>query len=151
MATNEHTTTEHPPHPETRSTDLPHQMAMCICLYDYQRPFPPRGTNTGLSQPPAASTMASASQRPKRPHSVLSTLDVAIQTLNLAKDACGVLPAQAVFSGVSALLTMIRVRFRRLFHGRHTHAYCRTVRQMIRITSTSDCLALMFARPSSGV
>jgi hypothetical protein len=55
--------------------------------------------------------MALASQRPKGRDGVLSTLDVVIQTLNLAKDACGIPPAQAVFGSVSALLTMIRVRF----------------------------------------
>ena len=53
--------------------------------------------------------MASASQRPRGRDGVLSTLDVIIQGLNLAKDTCGVLPAQAAFGSVSALLTMIRV------------------------------------------
>ena len=39
----------------------------------------------------------------------ISTLDGLIQVLDLAKDACGVPPAQVVFASVSALLTMIRV------------------------------------------
>ena len=42
---------------------------------------------------------------------VLTTLGLFIQTLNIAKDACGVPPAQVALSSASALLTMIRVRF----------------------------------------
>ena len=48
---------------------------------------------------------------PKRSKVVLSTLDVVIQDLNLAKDACGVPPAQIALSSASVLLTTIRVRF----------------------------------------
>ena len=51
------------------------------------------------------------SKRQKRRSNALSLLDVAINTLNLAKDVCGIPPAQAVFGSVSILLTMIRVRF----------------------------------------
>ena len=54
--------------------------------------------------------MASAPQRPKGRDGVLSTLDAVILTLNLAKDTCGVPPAQVALGSVSALLTMIRVR-----------------------------------------
>ena len=38
-------------------------------------------------------------------------LDMAIEAVNLAKDASSVTPAQVVFSSVSVLLTMIRVPF----------------------------------------
>ena len=38
-------------------------------------------------------------------------LNVAIETLNLAKEISSVTPAKAVFGSVSVLLTMIRVRF----------------------------------------
>ena len=55
--------------------------------------------------------MASMSQQPKGPDGVLSTLDLFIQALNFAKDTCGIPPAQAAFGSVSAVLTMIRVRF----------------------------------------
>ena len=56
--------------------------------------------------------MASTSQQPKkRRDRVLPTLDLVIQTMNLAKDTCGIPPAQVVFGSVSVLLTMIRVRF----------------------------------------
>ena len=53
--------------------------------------------------------MASASQRQKGRDRALSALDIVIQGLNLAKDTCGIPPAQAAFGSVSALLTMIRV------------------------------------------
>ena len=48
-------------------------------------------------------------QRPKGRDRVLSSLNVAIDALNLAKDVSGIPPAQAAFGAVSALLTMIRV------------------------------------------
>ena len=54
--------------------------------------------------------MVPPSQRPKGQDSVLSTLNVAIDILNLAKDLSGILPARAAFGSVSVLLTMIRVR-----------------------------------------
>ena len=40
---------------------------------------------------------------------MISTLDGLIQVLDLAKDTCGIPPAQAAFGAVSILLTMIRV------------------------------------------
>ena len=46
----------------------------------------------------------------KRRDDVLSTLNVAIEAMNLAKEVSSVTPAKAVFGSVSALLTMIRVR-----------------------------------------
>jgi hypothetical protein len=55
--------------------------------------------------------MASTSQRQKGRNVVLPTLDVFIQVLNIAKDACGIPPAQIALSSASTLLTMIRVRF----------------------------------------
>ena len=54
---------------------------------------------------------AKGSKQQKRQENALSLLDVAIEALNLAKDICGIPPAQAVFGSVSILLTMIRVRF----------------------------------------
>lgn len=52
-----------------------------------------------------------ASQRHKGQDGVLSTLDVAIQDLNLAKENrdSGVTPAKDAFGSVSVLLNMIRV------------------------------------------
>jgi hypothetical protein len=64
-----------------------------------------------FSHPPPLSTMASASQQQKGRNVVLPTLDVFIQALNIAKDACGIPPAQIALGSASTLLTMIRVRF----------------------------------------
>ena len=55
--------------------------------------------------------MASTSRQRKGRDGVLTTLDVFIQTLGLAKDTCGIPPAQVVFGCASVLLTMIRVPF----------------------------------------
>ena len=53
--------------------------------------------------------MASTSQPPKGRDGVISTLDVFIVTLSLAKDTCGVLPAQVALGSAVVLLAMIRV------------------------------------------
>ena len=56
--------------------------------------------------------MASPPSQPaKGRDGVISTLNVFIQALNIAKDACGIPPAQAAFGSAGVLLTMIRVRF----------------------------------------
>jgi hypothetical protein len=52
-----------------------------------------------------------SSQQPKGRDAVLTTLDIFIQTLNIAKDACGIPPAQIAFGSATVLLTMIRVHF----------------------------------------
>ena len=54
--------------------------------------------------------MAPKFQRLKRPDGVPSKLDVALQFLSGAKDACGVAPAQIALGSACVLLTMIRVR-----------------------------------------
>ena len=53
--------------------------------------------------------MASESPDSKSNDRMISTLDGLIQVLDLAKDTCGIPPAQAAFGAVSILLTMIRV------------------------------------------
>jgi hypothetical protein len=53
--------------------------------------------------------MASTSQQPRRRGGVTTVLDGSIQALNLAKDTCGVPPAQVAFGSASAFLTMIKV------------------------------------------
>ena len=55
--------------------------------------------------------MASASQPQEGRDVVISTLDVFIQALNIAKDACGIPPAQIALASATTLLTMIRARF----------------------------------------
>jgi hypothetical protein len=56
---------------------------------------------------------------------VLPTLDVFIQVLDIAKDACGIPPAQIALGSASTLLTMIRVRVPLLLCGYRprTHVY----------------------------
>ena len=61
--------------------------------------------------------MASPSQRPKGRDGVISTLDLVIQGLTLAKDTCGFPPAQAALGAASALLAMIRVRSPLFYRG----------------------------------
>ena len=51
------------------------------------------------------------SQPHKRQDNVLSSLDVAIEALNLAEKISSITPAKAAFGSVGALLTMIRVCF----------------------------------------
>ena len=68
------------------------------------------GSRELFSHPPRTSTMAS-SQQFKGRDVVLSTLDGSVQVLNLAKDTCGIPPAQIVFGSASVLLTMIRASF----------------------------------------
>ena len=57
------------------------------------------------------STMVSASKPQTGRDLVLPTLDVFIQALNIAKDVCGIPPAQIALGSASTLLTMIRVGF----------------------------------------
>ena len=53
--------------------------------------------------------MASDSQQQKGRDSTLSKLNLAIDTLSLAKDVSTIAPAQAAFGAVCALLTVLRV------------------------------------------
>ena len=53
--------------------------------------------------------MSSGPQRSKRRDITLSTLDGVIQVLTLAKDTCGVPPAQIALGSACVLLTTIKV------------------------------------------
>jgi len=55
--------------------------------------------------------MPTKPQRQKRREVTLSSLNVAIEALNIMKEATTATPAPAVFGTASVLLTMIRVRF----------------------------------------
>jgi hypothetical protein len=59
----------------------------------------------------SSSTMDANSQRQKGRDDALSSLNMAVDAINLAKDIVDIAPAKAAFGSVSALLTMIRVRF----------------------------------------
>ena len=50
-------------------------------------------------------------QRQKRQDGALSSLNAAIEAMNLAKEISSMTPAKVVFGSVSILLTMIRVCF----------------------------------------
>jgi len=47
----------------------------------------------------------------KRRDNVISSLNMAIDVLNIAKEVSSITPAKAVFGSVSALIVMIKVRF----------------------------------------
>ena len=68
--------------------------------------------------------MLTKSKESKTRDSFLSSLDVAINALDLAKEISSATPAKAVFGSVSALLSMIRVRDL-FFYGdeAHTHVF----------------------------
>ena len=53
--------------------------------------------------------MDANSRREKWQDGILSSLNAAIEAMNLAKEVASITPAKAVFGSVSALLTMIRV------------------------------------------
>ena len=53
--------------------------------------------------------MTVKSQRPKGRDGILSSLNMAIDALNLAKEVSSITPAKAVFGTVAILLTTIRV------------------------------------------
>ena len=53
--------------------------------------------------------MASKSQLPKGQDGVLSSLNTAIDGLNLAKETTTITPVKAAFASASVLLVMIRV------------------------------------------
>jgi len=55
--------------------------------------------------------MATTSQRTNRRDIALSSLNAAVEALNIAKEAVSITPAKAVFGTVSVILKMIRVSF----------------------------------------
>ena len=56
------------------------------------------------------STMDKISRRQKRQDNVLSSLNVAIESLNLTKEILNITPAKAVCGSVNVVLVMIKVR-----------------------------------------
>ena len=48
-------------------------------------------------------------QSQRRQDVTISSLNVAIETMNLAKELCGIAPAKAVFGSVGVVLAMIKV------------------------------------------
>jgi len=74
-------------------------------------PFPTACTQHRAPPLPQVSTMEVRPQRPKGRDGALSSLNIAIEAMNLAKEVSSITPAKAVFGSVSILLTMVRVRF----------------------------------------
>jgi hypothetical protein len=64
-----------------------------------------------LNQSSSVSAMATRSQRQRGPSGTLSSLDAAIEGVNLAKEISNIAPVKTAFALVSSLLTTIRVRF----------------------------------------
>ena len=62
----------------------------------------------GRRTPP--STMAPNPERPRRRDNVISSLNMAIEALNLTKEILSITPAKSVCGSVSLILVMIRVR-----------------------------------------
>ena len=60
--------------------------------------------------------MTAKSQKPKGRKNVLSSLNAAIEAVDVAKDAVSGTPTQVAFSAATVLLTMIKVSFL-LFHN----------------------------------
>ena len=80
--------------------------------------------NLRSSLPPRTSTMASTSQQTTGQDDALSTLDVFIQGLSLAKDTCGIPPAQIALGSALLLLTMIRVYFPHMLRRQISDSHC---------------------------
>ena len=55
--------------------------------------------------------MPANAQRQERRDTVLSSLNVAIEASDLAKEFCSITPAKPVFGSLSVILTMIKVGF----------------------------------------
>ena len=62
-------------------------------------------------------------RRPKGCNDTLSSLNLAIEAVNLAKEISGIAPAKIAFGSVSALLTMIRVHSFLFFDSIWVHIY----------------------------
>ena len=65
--------------------------------------------------------MSAKSQQLEGRDGTLSSLNVAIDAMNLAKEVSCITPAKAAFGSVSIILTMIRVRA--LFYGQMPQAH----------------------------
>ena len=66
---------------------------------------------TKFSPLPPLSTMDANPQRPKGRDGALSSLNLAIEAVNLAKDIVDIAPAKVVFGSVGFILTRIKVCF----------------------------------------
>jgi hypothetical protein len=70
---------------------------------------PPQSPHHAAFSQPQTSNMDTKSRRSKYQDVTLSTLNAAIEAMNLAKEVSSITPAKAIFGSVSLILTMIKV------------------------------------------
>ena len=109
---------------------------------------PPR--LTAFSSLPCASTMTDKSQHPRGREGVLSTLNLAIDGLNLAKEVSSVTPAKVAFGTVAIFLTMIRVSPLLSYNDTAGSCIARTRWLTNGTTSNLDCYVLISVKRSNG-
>ena len=116
------------------------------------RLLPCRLVTTLSLHPHRASAMPSKSKQKKGRDVALSTLDGVIQVLGVAKDACGVPPAQIALGSACVLLTTIKVRSPSPTASFEFTCSClsRTRWAIKMITSILDCPALRCAKRLTG-
>lgn len=94
--------------------------------------------------------MTSVIQR--RRNDVLPPLDVVIQALRLAKDGCGLLPAQLILGCAISLLDMIRVGFTKFYNYELlTQVYLGLHGQQTRFPRTRKILREYISNPQPGI
>ena len=94
--------------------------------------------------------MASTPERPKWQQNPLSTFNVLIESLSLAKEKSSITPASTAFGEVCALLANIGVRSSKLSRRRASGSrLCRTPWPTNGIAYMSDYYALMYVDPST--
>jgi hypothetical protein len=89
-------------------------------------------------------------QRPERRDGALPSLNVAIEAMNLAKEALSMTPAKAAFGSVSILLTMIRVGFLLVRLNQPQANVYRIPLSTKSPTSSSGWPVLVYVRPLTG-
>ena len=94
--------------------------------------------------------MDTKSKRPKERDGILSSLNVAIEAVNLAKEVSSVTPAKAAFGSVSILLTMIKVRFLPYDEISHVHKWSGLGGQRTRIRRARAILCQHLQSPRTG-
>jgi len=95
--------------------------------------------------------MDAKSQRPKARDGALSSLNVAIEALNLAKEMSGITPVKAAFDSVTVLLTTVRVRFLPILRRWVSGSLVSRIRRLTNGNmSSSGWSALMSVEPLTG-
>ena len=127
-------------------------MTAVVAVYSQQGPESSSqpACRTAFSQLPRVPTMATKSQRPKGRDGVLSSLNKAIDALDLAKETTGMVLAKTTFGSASNLLTTIRVSFLLVYACRLLANPYRTLWPTRRAMSNWGLSALASAKPLTG-